>query len=193
MNIFYSRVSTLEQNLERQTEMARNLKIDKLYEEKMSGKNTDRPKLNEMLDFVREGDTIYVESISRLSRSIVDLLKIMKILEDKKVKFVSLKENIDTNTPQGRFVLTIFGALAELEREQTLQRQREGIAIAKAQGKYKGRKPISYDKKDFTRYYKEWKNGEITARYFMNKLGLKPNTFYRRVKDFEKEAGVYEK
>lgn len=193
MNIFYSRVSTLEQNLERQTEMARNLKIDKLYEEKMSGKNTDRPKLNEMLDFVREGDTIYVESISRLSRSIVDLLKIMKILEDKKVKFVSLKENIDTNTPQGRFVLTVFGALAELEREQTLQRQREGIAIAKAAGKYKGRKPISYDKKDFVRYYKEWKNGEITARYFMDKLGLKPNTFYRRVKDYEKEVGAYEK
>lgn len=188
MNIFYSRVSTEEQNLGRQIVMANNLKVDKIYEEKASGKNTDRPKLKEMLDFVREGDTIYVESISRLSRSISDLLKIIKILEDKKVKFVSLKENIDTSTPQGRFILTIFGALAELEREQTLQRQREGIELAKSQGKYKGRKPINYNKKDFEQYYLEWKSGKITAKYFMDKIGLKSNTFYRRVKDYEKEA-----
>ena len=86
-----------------------------------------------MLEYVREGDTLYIESISRLGRSTRDLLNIIDVLQQKKVTLVSSKENIDTNTPQGRFVLSIFTALSELEREQTLQRQREGIAIAKCQ------------------------------------------------------------
>ena len=90
-----------------------------------------------MLEYVREGDTLYIESISRLGRSTRDLLNIIDVLQRKQVTLVSSKENIDTNTPQGRFVLSIFAALSELEREQTLQRQREGIAIAKSQGKYK--------------------------------------------------------
>ena len=105
-----------------------------------------------MLKFVRKGDTVYCESISRIARNTSDLLKIVEELNKKQVDFVSLKENIDTSTPQGKFILTVFGALAELERESILQRQAEGIAIAKAQGKFKGRQPKKIDEKQFNEY-----------------------------------------
>lgn len=137
-----------------------------------------------MMEFVREGDIIVVESISRIARNTRDLLSIVAQLENKGVEFVSLKENIDTSTPQGRFMLTVFGALAELERESILERQREGIAIAKGQGKYKGRKPIEIDENRFRAVCSKWQNGEITAAAAMRELGLKANTFYRRVKKF---------
>jgi len=100
-----------------------------------------------------------------------------------KLEFVSLKENIDTATPQGRFMLTVFGALAELERENILERQREGIEIAKGAGKYKGRKPLDVDETQFKEVCARWRAGEITATAAMQEVGLKPNTFYRRVKD----------
>ena len=112
-------------------------------------------------------------------------MSIVDKLEKAGIKFVSLKENIDTSSPQGRFVLSIFGALSELEREQTLQRQREGITIAKQAGKYKGRQPIRIDEDKFTKLFKKWKAEEITAVEFQKKIGLKPNTFYRRLKKYE--------
>ena len=92
--------------------------------------------------FIRSGDVVIVESISRIARNVRDLLAITAELSDKGVEFISLKESIDTTTPQGRFMLTVFGAMAELERESILERQREGIAIAKASGKYKGGNPL---------------------------------------------------
>ena len=182
-NVLYKRTSTDEQNMARQDVLEQELKIDKCFEDKASGKNTDRPQFKLMMDYLREGDTLYVESISRLSRSIRDLLKTVDELDKRKVKFVSLKESIDTSTPQGRFVLTIFGALAELEREQMLQRQAEGIKIAKEQGKYKGRKRVKIDEIKFRRVCAEWREGKITAVQAQKKLLLKPNTFYRRVKE----------
>lgn len=136
-----------------------------------------------MMAFVRAGDTVVVESISRIARNTRDLLSIVSELTEKGVEFVSLKENIDTTTPQGRFMLTVFGALAELERENILERQREGIEIAKSEGKYKGRKPIDYDESQMKALCKKWRAGEITATAAMKALGLKPNTFYRRVKE----------
>ena len=190
MKIFYLRVSTDGQNLDRQRELAKTEKAEKIFEEKISGKDTNRPELQKMLEFCREGDVVCVESISRLARSTRDLLNIIDKLNKKEVGFISYKEAIDTTTPQGRFVLTIFGALAELEREQTLQRQREGIEIAKKQGKYKGKQKLKYDKKKMEELYPIWKKGEITAVIFMNRLNLKPNTFYRRIKEFEKERGL---
>jgi len=166
--------------------MAEEYKAEKIFKEKASGKNQEREQLKKMLDFCREGDVIIVESISRLSRSVMDLLTIIDKLRKKDVGFISIKENIDTTTPQGRLILNIFASLSEFEREQTLERQKEGIAIAKKEGKYKGRQPITVDETKFKKSYKDWKNGEITARIFMNRVGLKPNTFYRRIKAFEK-------
>ena len=155
----------------------------KVFVDKASGKNTDRAAFKEMMAFVRAGDTVVVESISRIARNTRDLLSIVSELTEKGVEFVSLKENIDTTTPQGRFMLTVFGALAELERENILERQREGIEIAKSEGKYKGRKPIDYDEAQMKALCKKWRAGEITATAAMKELGLKPNTFYRRVKE----------
>lgn len=120
-------------------------RIDKWFSEKVSGKNTDRPKLKEMLEFVHEGDTVYVMDWSRLSRSTVDLLRIIEGLAHKKVKLVSIKENFDTSTSTGRLMLNLIAAINEFERQNLLERQREGIEIAKNQGKYTGRKPNKYN------------------------------------------------
>lgn len=143
--IGYIRVSTEHQETARQQEIMGNYKIDRIFSEKISGANAERPQLKAMLDYVREGDTLYVESISRLGRSTKDLLNIIDTLNDKGVTLISHKESIDTNSPTGKFMLTVFAALSQLEREQIRQRQREGIEIAKVQGKYTGRKPIPTD------------------------------------------------
>ena len=183
MRVFYVCCSTIEQNEARQLKMAEEQNAEKVFVDKASGKNTDRAAFKEMMAFVRAGDTVVVESISRIARNTRDLLSIVSELTEKGVEFVSLKENIDTTTPQGRFILTVFGALAELERENILERQREGIEIAKSEGKYKGRKPIDYDEAQMKALCKKWRTGEITATAAMKELGLKPNTFYRRVKE----------
>ena len=183
MRVFYVRCSTIEQNEARQLKTAEEQNAEKVFVDKASGKNTNRAAFKEMMAFVRAGDTVVVESISRIARNTRDLLSIVSELTEKGVEFVSLKENIDTTTPQGRFMLTVFGALAELERENILERQREGIEIAKSEGKYKGRKPIDYDEAQMKALCKKWRTGEITATAAMKELGLKPNTFYRRVKE----------
>lgn len=140
--IGYIRVSTIEQNTDRQEIALEDIGMDKIFIEKASGKNTNRPELKKMLEYVREGDVLYIESISRLARSTRDLLSIVQQLQEKKVELISLKEHIDTTTPQGRFILTIFAALSELERENTLQRQKEGIVAARIKGKRFGRPKI---------------------------------------------------
>lgn len=161
MKIGYVRVSTEEQNTARQEIMLRELGVDELFVDRASGKNADRPELNRMMNFVRRGDTVIVESISRFARNTRDLLDLVEQLTAKQVEFVSRKEAIDTTTPTGKFMLTVFAAVAELEREYILQRQREGIAIAKQQGKYRGRPPKVYP--DFERIAARWQKGEITA------------------------------
>ena len=146
----------------------------------MSGKSQDRPELRKMMQYVRKGDTVIVEAISRFARNTKDLLELVEQLTAKGVEFVSKKEAIDTTTPTGKFMLTVFGAVAELEREYILQRQREGIAIAKEQGKYTERKPMQTP--NFERIAEQWRNGEITAVEAMRTLNMSKTTFYRRVK-----------
>lgn len=156
------------------------LGVDEIYIDRMSGKNTERPELKRMLSFIRQGDTVIVESISRFARNTRDLLELVDLLTAKGVAFVSQKEAIDTATPTGKFMLTVFGAVAELEREYILQRQREGIEIAKARGKYKGRKPITSP--EFDKVAAQWRRGELTAVQAMKRLGMSKATFYRKIK-----------
>ena len=185
MRIGYIRVSTEEQHTDRQETIMKKYEVEKVFSEKISGKNTNRPQLQEMLSFIRTGDTLVIESYSRLARSTADLIKLVEQLNSKGVNLISDKEHIDTTTPQGKLMFTIFAGLAEFERTCLLERQKEGIAEAKRQGKYKGRQPIKVDNEQFQEVYNRWKNNEITARKAMAELNLKPDTFYRRVKAYE--------
>lgn len=140
MRVGYIRVSTVEQHEDRQVkDLTENAEVSKVFIDKLSGKDTNRPQLNAMIDYVREGDTVVVSEYSRLARSTRDLIDIIETLQNKGVTVISMKEKLDTSTPQGEFMLTVFAGIATLERKLMLQRQREGIAIAKANGKYKGR------------------------------------------------------
>jgi DNA invertase Pin-like site-specific DNA recombinase len=181
LKIGYVRVSTAEQNTIRQEVLLSELGVDELFIDKASGKNTDRPELKRLIEYVRQGDTVIVESISRFARNTKDLLELIEQLTAKHVEFISMKESIDTTTPTGKFMLTIFGAVAELERGYILQRQQEGIAIAKEQGKYKGRKPIVHP--DFEKVVSKWRSGRMSAVEAMKRLNMKPSTFYRKVKE----------
>lgn len=183
MNIGYIRVSSEDQHLDRQEKVLKEYGVDKVFAEKVSGKSMERPKLKELLEFVREGDTVIVESYSRIARSTKDLLTIVEKFQEKHVEFISMKECVDTSTPQGKLMLTIFAGLSQFERECTLQRQAEGIAIAKEKGVYKGRKPIEKPML-WDNVIQLYKKHEITGVQARNKLGLSHATFYRLLKKF---------
>ena len=187
MKIGYVRTSTAEQNTARQEVLMEALGVDEVYIDRMSGRTVQRPELQKMMGYVRRGDVVIVESISRFARNTRDLLELIEQLTAKGVGFVSQNEASDTATPTGKFMLTVFGAVAELEREYILQRQREGIEIAKARGVYKGRKPIS--RPEFPATVARWRRGEITAVEAMRQLNMKPSTFYRKVKEMKSCVG----
>ena len=189
MNLGYIRVSTVEQNLDRQREALSKYGIERWYEEKISGKNTDRAQLNEMLSFAREGDTIYVHDFSRLARSTKDLLAIVDDLNSRGIALVSIKENIDSSTATGKLMLTVVGAIAEFERANMLERQREGIEIAKRKGKYKGRKPIKIPD-DFPLYYEKWMHHEISKSEIAKKLHISRPTCNKLFEMYENEKAV---
>lgn len=186
MNVSYIRVSSLEQNFDMQKDLLMKYKIDKCFEEKVSAKDTNRPQLQAMIDYVRDGDTVYVRDFSRLARSTKDLLDIVEKLNNKGVKLISVKESLDTSTPQGKLMLTMLGAIYEFERANLLERQREGIAIAKEQGKYKGRKKVDFPS-NWEGVYKQWHDKEISASKAMEDLSLKKTTFYKLVKEYEEQ------
>ena len=183
MKVFYARCSTIEQNEARQIKQAEEIKADKIFIDKASGKNAEREQLKQMLSFVREGDIVYCSDISRIARNTKDLLNIVETLQNKKVEFISIKENIDTTTPQGKFMLTLFGAMAELDRARILENQRQGIEIAKQEHKYKGRQPIKIDENKMREVCARWRAGEITAVKAQKELKLQARTFYRKVKE----------
>lgn len=185
---FYIRVSTKEQNTIRQELKAQehNIPVENIFIEKASGKNIkDRPVLNNLMSILKEDDNLIVESISRFARNTRDLLELVEKLNQKEVTFISLKENIDTTTPTGKFMLTIFGAVAELERGYIKERQAEGIAAAKEKGKYKGRKPIEYPK-GWDKYYQLYQAGTIKGVDMMRILELKKTTFYKLIQNYNK-------
>lgn len=183
MKVAYVRVSTAEQNEARQTEALEKHNIEKWYIEKISGKDTNRPKLQEMLEFVREGDIIYIHDFSRLARSTKDLLDIVEKLNEKGVSLVSNKENIDSSTPTGKLMLTMIGAIAEFERQNLLERQREGIEIAKRNHKFQGGQVKKIDNALFDKLYGAYKSREITKKEMAEKLHISRPTLDKLLKD----------
>lgn len=181
-NIAYVRVSTVEQNEARQVEALKAHNIDKWFTEKVSGKNMNRPQLEAMLDYVREGDTVFIHDFSRLARSTKDLLAIVEQLQDKGVHLVSNKENLDTSTPTGKLMLTMIAAINEFERQNLLDRQREGIAIAKRNGVYKGRKKVALPD-NFAVLYARYTRRELNKGQLAEALHVTRPTLERMIRE----------
>lgn len=181
MRIAYVRVSAQDQNEARQLEALKRHNIDRWYIEKVSGKNTDRPELQAMLEAVKSGDTTYIHDFSRLARSTADLLKLVETLNNKGVSLVSNKENIDSSTATGKLMLTMIGAINEFERTNLLERQKEGIAIAKRQGVYQGRK--AKKPPDFEEQLNRYNNRELTKKELAEALNISRPTLYRLMQD----------
>lgn len=177
MNIAYIRVSTADQNTERQRTNLAKYNIDRYFEEKVSGKNTDRPELTSLLAYARSGDTVYIDDFSRLARNTKDLLEIIETFEANGVQVISNKERLDTGTPQGKLMLTVMGAIAAFERELLLERQREGIKAAKQSGKYLGgqRKRVPNMEQHYTAYMERRKSKPQLAK----ELGISRPTLDR--------------
>lgn len=175
---YYVRVSTVEQKIDRQ--LLAYKEADMIYTDKVSGKNKERPQLIALLENLEEGDIIVVKSLDRLSRSTLDLLEITKEIESKKASLKVLDKEIDTSTAIGKFFLTIIGAVAELERENTLQRIKEGIEIAKERGKYKGRKKgsIEINGESLERFKKFYKKG-FSKTDLAKEFEVSRSTIYR--------------
>lgn len=185
MRLAYIRVSTVEQNEQRQIEAMNRYDIEKWFIEKISAKDTNRPKLQELLEFAREGDTVHIHDFSRLARSVKDLLDIVEQLNRKGVNLVSNKESIDSGTPTGKLMLTMIGAINEFERTNLLERQREGIAIAKRAGKYKGGKSKKIP--DFQTHYNRYKTRELTKAALARELGISRPTLNKLITEYEAE------
>ncbi|SHO53425.1 recombinase family protein [Anaerocolumna xylanovorans] len=183
MNVAYIRVSTVEQNEGRQVEALKKHNIEKWFTEKVSGKDTNRPQLQAMLDYVREGDTIYVHDFSRLARSTKDLLSINEKIKAKGVHIVSNKENIDSSTPTGKLMLTMIGAIAEFERQNMLERQAEGIAIAKREGKFKGEQVKKIDDQIWNRCHNQYMQRELTKAAFAKTLNISRPTLDKLLRE----------
>jgi DNA invertase Pin-like site-specific DNA recombinase len=187
----YVRVSALDQNETRQLDAMTVLKIppQNIFIEKLSGKNTQRPRLQALLAAVQFGDTITVESISRFARNTRALLELVEQLTVKGVEFISLKERIDTTTPTGKFMLTVFGAVAELERGYLLQRQAEGIAAARARGKHLGR-PVKKPPKNLGNLIKRWESKEILLQKVLDGCGgVCAAAFYKWLAEYRSIKG----
>lgn len=182
MNVGYVRVSTIDQNEARQLEGLKKYQIEKWFMEKVSGKDTNRPQLQSLLDFVREGDTVYVHDFSRLARSTKDLLEIVDRLNQKNVHLVSNKENLDSSTPTGKLMLTMIAAINEFERTNLLERQKEGIALAKERGVYKGRKEISIPEDTWQGLYDQYMHRQITKKEFAERLKISRPTLDKIIK-----------
>lgn len=175
----YARVSPLDQKTCRQLS---GIELDRLFEEKASGKGTsNRPILREMIAYIREGDHLYVHSMDRLARNLEDLLRLVKEINGKGVTIHFVKENMvfDPNgkeSSMSKLLLSVMGAVAEFERELILERQREGIALAKARGAYKGRKPVS---NEVIAKAKEMVSSGISKTEVAKSLGIGRTSLYK--------------
>lgn len=181
----YARVSTEEQELGRQLEILEKMGAKLIIEEKESGKNIDdRPKFKALMELLQEGDTLIVESISRLSRSVYDFLTIIRELDGKGVTVISAKESIDTSTPAGRFMMNVFASLYQMEREMMKERQAEGIRNAKHRGVNFGRPRKKIDEELFKEVVEKNLLGAMTNEGAADALDISLSTFNRRKKEY---------
>lgn len=190
MRLGYARVSTKNQELARQKKILTDYGCELIIQEKVSGVSKNRPELDILKKMVRAGDEVIVESWSRLGRSTKELIELVDYFKDKKVKVISLKENFDTSTPQGRLMMTMFQAFAEFERELIVERVNEGIQAAKAQGRHCGRP--KKDKSDIQHAMTLYKSKEYSVSEIERQTGVSKSTLYRYLRE-EKDKGEYEK
>ncbi|MCW4013879.1 MAG: recombinase family protein [Candidatus Bathyarchaeota archaeon] len=176
----YARVSTRDQHIEPQLDKLKAKGVTRLFQEKVSGVDRDRPELNKMLDYVRSGDTLVVTKIDRIARSTKHLLDITELLQNKGVTLKILNINLDTSNPAGKMMLTMLGAIAEFERDLLLERQKDGIEKAKQLGKYTGRKPTARAKSDQVKELlaKGYKKTQVAKE-----LGISVASVYRIISD----------
>lgn len=180
MRYGYARVSTLNQNLDAQLEQLKAAGCDRIREEKASGKDIDRPILRGLLDHVlTQGDTLVVCKLDRLARSTSDLLKLADELDKLGVGLEVLNINLDTKTPTGKLMLTMLGAIAQFERELMLERQAEGIAKAKAAGKYKGGPSLDLSK---FRQAQQLVNNGTSVSDAVKAVGISRSVYYKYLK-----------
>lgn len=196
MRIGYIRVSTGHQNTDRQEDSLAQMNVEKLFIEKVSGKDRRRPQLEAMMKFVQDGDVVVVHELSRLARSVVDLYDISKELNEKGVSLESLKEDIDLTSATGKLTFGIMAVMAQFERDLLLERQREGIAAAKARGKKWGRENIyGTDERLVHDVFSKYHAKKISYAEATEKLGMKKGTFYYRYNkwiDEQTKAGLIE-
>jgi len=181
LKIGYARVSTNQQELNRQLDILNNYGVDKIFEEKISGTIKNRPELEKVKMMVRKGDTIVIESLSRLGRSSKDLLELIDAWEKQGVKLVSLKENVDTSTPTGKLLLTVLSAICQFERDITVQRTQEGLKAARARGRKGGRpktNPAALDKA-----VKLYQANTHSIKEIADITGISSSTLYRALKE----------
>ena len=176
----YARVSTEQQNLDRQIDMLEKYGVDYIYNEKMTGTKRNRPELEKLLERLTEGDTVVVESLSRLGRSTKDLIWLMETFNTKGVNLVSLKESIDTNTSTGKLLFTLMSAIAQFERDVIADRTREGIASARARGRKGGRPKTNPEKLKMA--VKLYNSKQYSIKEIEEMTGIKKDTLYRAIR-----------
>lgn len=181
MTFGYARVSTEEQSLNRQIDALNGYGIDELLTEKMTGTKRNRPELNRLMDKLRTGDTVVIESLSRLGRSTKDLLALVEQFEEMGVVLVSLKENIDISTPTGKLLVTVLSALCQFERDLTVQRTNEGLVAARARGRKGGRPPK--DHKTVEKALKLYDAQIHSVAEICEICGLAQGTLYKAIRE----------
>ena len=179
----YARASKESQNLDRQLDALNEYGVDKIFNEKMTGTKKERPELDKLLDRMTEGDTVVIESLTRLGRSTKDLLELIELFNSKGVTLVSLKESIDTNTPTGKLLVTVMSAIAQFERDCIAERTVEGLKAARARGRTGGRPRKSGEA--INRALKLYRTGHHSLREIEELTGVKKDTLYRRIKEVE--------
>lgn len=177
----YARVSTDSQCLDRQIDALNAYKINEILTEKMTGTKKDRPELNRLLDKAREGDTVVIESLSRLGRSTKDLLSLVELFNERGIILVSLKENIDISTPTGKLLLTVLSALSQFERDLTVQRTNEGLIAARARGRKGGRPPK--DKKALEKAVALYNTKTFSIAEICKTCDISQGTLYKAIKE----------